>query len=136
MTSDEQILRAARLAALCASPTTNWAQAFPDKLIRLVVPYQAGGTTDIMARALQEPLQNGARPDDRDREQAPVPTACWPRAKRRSRLPTAGWAAGVTSLEPSPVAPGAPTVGASLRGYSAESRFAIPARGGARRRTW
>ena len=33
------------------------AQAFPDKPIRVVVPYAAGGSTDNMARVMQEPLQ-------------------------------------------------------------------------------
>ena len=33
------------------------AQGFPSKPIRIVVPYPAGGTTDLMARALQEPMQ-------------------------------------------------------------------------------
>jgi tripartite-type tricarboxylate transporter receptor subunit TctC len=33
------------------------AQAFPSRPIRLVIPYPAGGTTDVMARALQGPLQ-------------------------------------------------------------------------------
>lgn len=33
------------------------AQGFPNKPIRLVVPYPAGGTTDIMARALQDSMQ-------------------------------------------------------------------------------
>ena len=33
------------------------AQGFPSKPIHIVVPYPAGGTTDLMARALQEPMQ-------------------------------------------------------------------------------
>ena len=46
------------LAAACAvfSAEAN-AQAFPSKPVRIVVPYPAGGTTDLMARALQEPMQ-------------------------------------------------------------------------------
>jgi tripartite-type tricarboxylate transporter receptor subunit TctC len=44
-------------AAALAAPAALWAQGFPDKPIHLLIPYAAGGTTDIMARVLQEPLQ-------------------------------------------------------------------------------
>ena len=45
------------LAFACALPGATLAQAFPSKPIRIVVPYSAGGTTDAMARVLQEPMQ-------------------------------------------------------------------------------
>ena len=45
------------LALACALPLGAAAQGFPDKPIRLVIPYAAGGTTDVMARVLQETLQ-------------------------------------------------------------------------------
>src|SRR5450432_3048900 len=48
---------AAAAAAALAAPLAAFAQGFPDKPIRIVVPYAAGGTTDGMARVLQEPLQ-------------------------------------------------------------------------------
>jgi tripartite-type tricarboxylate transporter receptor subunit TctC len=42
------------LSCVCAGAL---AQGFPSRPIRIIVPYPAGGTTDIMARALQEPMQ-------------------------------------------------------------------------------
>ena len=41
-------------AALCASAAH--AQAWPARPIRIVVPYPAGGSTDQLARAIQQPL--------------------------------------------------------------------------------
>ncbi len=46
----------ASIVALAAG-SAAFGQAFPSKPIRFIVPYPAGGTTDLMARALQDPLQ-------------------------------------------------------------------------------
>lgn len=43
-------------AAALALPAASFA-AYPDKPIRIVIPYSAGGPTDAMARILQGPLQ-------------------------------------------------------------------------------
>jgi tripartite-type tricarboxylate transporter receptor subunit TctC len=40
------------LAASGLLASSAWAQAWPSKLIRIIVPYPAGGTSDILARAL------------------------------------------------------------------------------------
>ena len=46
---------AATLLALAASGTVL-AQTYPNKVIRLQVPFAPGGTTDIVARVISEPL--------------------------------------------------------------------------------
>jgi tripartite-type tricarboxylate transporter receptor subunit TctC len=54
-----KLSRRQTLAVLAALPVLPGAAAaaYPDKPIRIVVPYAAGGPTDVMARLLQGPLQ-------------------------------------------------------------------------------
>src|SRR6476646_2986023 len=58
--SRRSMLRAAgTLAAVCATPA--WAQrdaVWPDRPVRLIVPYPAGGSTDVLFRILAERLQD------------------------------------------------------------------------------
>ena len=49
------------LAALLAAATAAWAQAWPTGPMRIVVPFNAGGSTDIMARTVAQRLNERVR---------------------------------------------------------------------------
>ncbi len=48
---------AAALCALAAVPATGRAQAWPQRPVKVVVPFAAGGNTDAQARIMAEPLR-------------------------------------------------------------------------------
>ena len=52
-----QAMRGALIAVLTLVGMTSHVQAYPDKPVRLIVPYPAGGSADLPARILAEGLQ-------------------------------------------------------------------------------
>jgi tripartite-type tricarboxylate transporter receptor subunit TctC len=53
----DRFLKAVGILCMALLALPAGAQVFPSKPVRIIVPYPAGGTTDLMARALQEPMQ-------------------------------------------------------------------------------
>ena len=44
------------VASLVAAPSTAHAQPYPNRPIKIIVPYPAGGAVDIVARTIGQPL--------------------------------------------------------------------------------
>ena len=51
-----KVLRALLLSTVLIAPFTVHAQSYPDRPIRIIVPYAAGGAVDIVARTVGQPL--------------------------------------------------------------------------------
>ena len=51
-------MRRVLLALVASFSLTAWGQTYPSKPVRVVIPYPAGSTPDIVGRLLSDRLQN------------------------------------------------------------------------------
>ena len=56
MNRASRLLLAFVLLAVCAAPTSGFAQSYPNRPVRLVVPFPAGGPADALGRVLADQL--------------------------------------------------------------------------------
>jgi tripartite-type tricarboxylate transporter receptor subunit TctC len=61
MNRTRRLVAGALPAALALGPARSWAQAWPGKPIRLVLPFGPGSGTDTLARTLVEPMSRGLK---------------------------------------------------------------------------
>lgn len=61
MLTRRQFLTAVGSAALCAAPPLYAQSKWPTHTVRLVIPYTAGGSSDIIARLISEPLSEAIK---------------------------------------------------------------------------
>ena len=58
------------VVSVAAGMTTVHSQGFPNKLIRIIVPFTPGGSNDVVAREIAIGLAGTVQPDGGGREQA------------------------------------------------------------------
>ena len=67
-----RLLKLGRLACAAGAPLSadvrRFAADYPIRTITMIVPFAAGGPTDVIARIVAQHMSHDARPDDRDRE--------------------------------------------------------------------
>ena len=85
------LARTLAVILLCCS-SAAFAETFPTRGIKVVVPFSAAGVQDIVTRIIFDrfPLRSGSRSLSRT-GRAPVARSPWRRSRRRRRMATCWW---------------------------------------------